>query len=166
MPYRTIEQITTRGYEKVAPFLTVQQLFGVIIGLIPGVNLMRWIDGVLGVVVMLLVVLLSYLLTTEMDGMAPYERIMWHLRGLLRGVLMGTTLTPDDLPGVAVTTENTGISWEGGLVTVHDDPITTLPTMGGGPTSFPLPTLPTPPTLSVLPTNGRQPSTGTAPDQP
>lgn len=77
MPYRTIEQITSRGYEKVTAFLTVQQFFGVILGFMPGLFLMDPIGNpFIGVALLLLLVVLGYLLATEMDGMAPYERLL------------------------------------------------------------------------------------------
>ena len=123
MSYRTIEQITSRGYEKVASFLTQLQFFGTALGVLVGGGLMTVIhNAILSTTLLVLLAALGYLLTTEMDGMAPYERLVWRLRGLVRGTLQGRIITPDDLPGVVVHTYNVPISWEGSIVQFASEP--------------------------------------------
>lgn len=129
MSYRTIEQITSRGYEKVASFLTQLQFFGTALGVLVGAGLMTVIHhAILSTTLLVLLAALGYLLTTEMDGMAPYERLVWRLRGLTRGALQGRVITPDDLPGVVVNTYNVPISWDGSIVQLASDPTLETPT--------------------------------------
>ncbi len=99
MPYESIEQIQTRGYEKIAQFLTVQQLFGVMALLLPGIAVTTSMDGLMRFVVLALCVLLGYLLATEVRGMAPYQRVFWRVRGVVGMAARGRTLEATDLPG-------------------------------------------------------------------
>ena len=99
MPYESIEQIQTRGYEKIAQFLTVQQLFGVIALLLPGIAVTTNMDGLMRFVVLALCVVLGYLLATDVRGMAPYQRLFWRLRGVVSMAVRGRTLEATDLPG-------------------------------------------------------------------
>lgn len=123
MSYRTIEQLTSRGYEKVASFLTQLQFFGTALGVLVGGGLMTVVhNAILSTTLLVLLAALGYLLTTEMDGMAPYERLVWRLRGLTRGALQGRIISPDDLPGVVVNTYNVPISWDGSIVQLASDP--------------------------------------------
>jgi hypothetical protein len=127
MPYRTIEQITSRGYEKVTQFLSVAQLFGSALGALVGGGLMVVVNNaILGATLLALLAALGYLLATEMDGMAPYERLLWRLRGLMRGAVQGRIITPDDLPGVVVDTQKIPITWSGSTIQFAPEPGTTV----------------------------------------
>lgn len=116
MPYQTIEQINHRGYEKISMFLTVQHLFGIAACVIPGLAISEAVGSlVLRAIILLLLAALGYVLTSEIDGMAPYQRLLWRLRGAARALLRGRTIAPDDLPGT-VAHAQIPIDWSGARV--------------------------------------------------
>lgn len=116
MPYQTIEQLGNRGYEKISQFLTVQNLFGIAACVLPGLAIIEAVSSlVMRAIILILLAALGYLLTTEMDGMAPYQRLLWRLRGFSRAFLRGRTLAPEDLPGTAIQS-HVPIDWSGSLV--------------------------------------------------
>ena len=123
MAYHTIEQITSRGYEKVTMFLTVQQFLGTLCGVIPGAAVMGILtdNTLLRALFLFVIALVGYVITTELNGMAPYERILWQVRGATRMLLRGRTVEPDDLPG-AVLQVRVPISWAGSRVRLAAHP--------------------------------------------
>ena len=123
MAYQSIEQITSRGYEKVTMFLTVQQVFGLLSTLLPGAVFMGALPDIGGLrtIFMIVLALLGYVSATEMNGMAPYERILWQVRGFTRMLLRGRTIAPDDLPGAALQMR-VPISWAGSRVRLAAHP--------------------------------------------
>lgn len=116
MPYQTIEQLGDRGYEKISMFLTVQNLFGIAACVLPGLALIEVVSNlVMRTIILVLLATFGYLLTTEMNGMAPYQRVLWRLRGTSRGLLRGRTLAPEHLPGTAPQS-HISIDWSGSIV--------------------------------------------------
>lgn len=100
MAYIHIENIGDRRGEKVAPFLTLETLIGVLIFVVPVFALtagraLAWRFGLVGGAI-----LAGVVTTANIYGMALYERALWRLRGALRRRLRGARIAPTDLPGV------------------------------------------------------------------
>jgi predicted neutral ceramidase superfamily lipid hydrolase len=101
MPYVPISNMSRRG-EKVAPFLTIQNVLGVIALAAPAYALGAGLPPVLRVLITLALAILAYIATSETNGMAPYERVMWRMRGRARVWMRGPTLSPTALPDAVV----------------------------------------------------------------
>jgi hypothetical protein len=100
MPYRNIENMSRRG-EKIAPFLTVENVVGLIITGVIGYGLSAALPGGWRMVFIGACLALGYVATLEAKGMARYQRLLWMLRGLLASI-QRPTIIPDDLPGSAL----------------------------------------------------------------
>ncbi len=99
MSYRMLEELQNRRKEKVAVFLTFENIVGLIVVFFPvflgsgGLPLL--IRGPLCIVA----ALLGVALTIEIHGLALYEQLLWRVRGALRLRLRGNIITPEDLAG-------------------------------------------------------------------
>jgi hypothetical protein len=115
MAYESIERLLSRRGEKVAAFMTVENAVGMavlagpffVVGDLP--ILMR-------AVVIALAAVLGFLITTETEGMVFCERVLWRVRGELRLLVRGRTLTPDDLPGTRTFSHGHRAVAHGGIV--------------------------------------------------
>jgi hypothetical protein len=127
MPYRTIENMTRRG-EKIAPFLTVENLVGLMISGTIGYVLKAGLEGIWQFVLLAGCMGLGYLATMEIQGMARYQRVLYRLRGSMVSLARGRVITPTDLPGNASQTNST-VMQRDGLVRLRPDMLPTdLPT--------------------------------------
>jgi hypothetical protein len=130
MPYRTIENMTRRG-EKIAPFLTIENLVGLLISGTLGYVLKASLEGVWQFAFMAGCMGLGYLATLEVQGIVRYQRVIWRLRGSVASLVRGRALTPTDLPGSALQRHVTVVRL-GGSVRLRPDtvpdtvPITTV----------------------------------------
>ena len=94
MAYAQLEELTSRKREKVALFFTAEHVAGVL-----AVGLPAYL-GTLGttfwlrLVILLAAAVLGVLITSDMAGMAGYERGLWWVRGRLRRRLTGGMLRP------------------------------------------------------------------------
>jgi len=105
MPYDHIEQIRDRRGEKVAFFLTAENLGGMIaIGLPVYVGTVFIEQGWLRGVLIIVSALIGYLLTVEVGGLRVYERMMWRARGIIRMLFGGRIVRIDQVSGRTVTT--------------------------------------------------------------
>jgi hypothetical protein len=106
MSYRMLEELQNRRKEKVAIFLTFENIVGLILVFFPvflssgGLPLLVRAPLCLGAAV------LGVALTLDMHGLAVYERALWQARGIVRLRTRGRVITPDDLAG-AVAPETT-----------------------------------------------------------
>ena len=94
MPYPQLEELTSRKREKVALFLTAENMAGLLaIGLPAYIGTLHttfW----LRILILLAAAVLGVLLTTDVNGMAFYERALWWLRGRLRRQVAGRVIRP------------------------------------------------------------------------
>ncbi len=94
MPYPQLEELTSRKREKVALFLTAENMAGLL-----AVGLPAYL-GTLGVAIWLRILILiaaavlGVALTSEVNGMAFYERVLWWLRGRVRRRMTGGMIRP------------------------------------------------------------------------
>ena len=148
MPYRTIENMTRRG-EKIAPFLTVENLVGLMISGTISYVLKASLEGIWQFVLMAVCMGMGYFATTESQGMVRYQRVMYRLRGSVVSLARGRLIAPNDLPGSAPQIQAT-VMQRDGLVRLRPDMV---------PGSLPTPTVrvelplraPTTDSLSIAP---------------
>jgi len=100
MSYRMLEELQNRRKEKVAVFLTFENIVGVMVVFFPvfagSATLPLLVRGPLCV----LAALLGVALTLDVHGLALYEQFLWRVRGALRLRMQGSIITPEDLAGV------------------------------------------------------------------
>ena len=94
MAYEQLEELTSRKREKVALFLTAENMAGLLaIGLpayIVTTNTAFW----LRLLILSAEAVLGVALTSEIHGLAFYERALWWLRGRVRRWIAGSALRP------------------------------------------------------------------------
>ena len=99
MSYRMLEELQNRRKEKVAVFLTFENIVGLILVFFPvflgSSALLLLVRGPLCVGA----ALLGVVLTLETHGLPIYARALWHVRGVIRLRLRGAIITPNDLAG-------------------------------------------------------------------
>jgi hypothetical protein len=99
MSYRMLEELQNRRKEKVAVFLTFENIVGLILVFFPvflgSSALPLLIRGPLCIGA----AALGVALTLEVQGLAIYEQLLWHIRGVIRLRTRGNIVTPDDLAG-------------------------------------------------------------------
>lgn len=103
MPYHSLEQVFSRKHERVAALFSVHNVLGIVAVALPVYLASRLLPGWLHMGLTLLAAIAGYVLTMDHDGLALYERILWHLRAYAAPVLTGTRiLSPTSLPGMQV----------------------------------------------------------------
>lgn len=102
MPYIPIKNLSRRG-EKVAPFLSVQNITGMVVVAGPIWLLTLAAPDLLRFGLVVSAALLGYLVTLDLRGMSLAERLLWRARGQIRSAVRGRTIAPADLPGMAST---------------------------------------------------------------
>ena len=115
MAYEPLAPILSRRGEKVAMFLTIENLVGILIAIAPAYLLTRPIGGIVQIVVIVGCGLLGYVATLEQHGMSFYERVFWRLRGRLRQFQHGSQISPESLP-TAVAQSRGVVSRRGAIV--------------------------------------------------
>ncbi|MBC8163003.1 MAG: hypothetical protein H7Z42_17485 [Roseiflexaceae bacterium] len=103
MSYDHIEQLLSRRGEKVAAFLTVENAVGMAVFGLP-FFLIDQMPMLVRAAAIVLGSILGFLLTNDTQGMMFCERMLWRVRGLLRPLMQGSTLAPEQLPGVRTAT--------------------------------------------------------------
>ena len=97
MAYPQLEELTSRKREKVALFLTAENMAGLL-----AIGLPAYI-GTLGVSIwlrlpiLLAAAVLGVALTSDVNGMACYERGLWWVRGRGRRRMTGAVIRPAEL---------------------------------------------------------------------
>ena len=97
MPYRMLEELQSRKKEKVAMFLTFENIVGLILlgfsVLIGSASLPLLVRAPL----VAGTVLLGVFLILEAQSLPIYERVLWSVRGMIRIRTTGGILAPEDL---------------------------------------------------------------------
>ena len=102
MPYHQLEELTSRKREKVALFLTAEHMAGVLVIAVPVYVCTLGTSFWLRAVLLVLAAVLGVLVTTDVNGMAFYERALWWLRGRLRRLVTGKLIDPMELAAPVV----------------------------------------------------------------
>ncbi|MBX0331084.1 hypothetical protein K2Z83_25870 [Oscillochloris sp. ZM17-4] len=100
MPYTPITNLSRRG-EKVAPFLSIQNIFGIALCGAPTFLIARSLPDLMRFVLVALAAIGGYLVTLDMAEMSLAERLIWRARGQIR-MMRSPVINPDDLPGVVL----------------------------------------------------------------
>ena len=94
MPYQQLENLTSRKQEKVAAFLTAENMAGIFAFGLPAYIATTQTVLWLRLLILLTALILGLLVTHEIGGMAFYERVLWRLRGWVRRRASGATVHP------------------------------------------------------------------------
>jgi hypothetical protein len=102
MPYRMLEELQNRKKEKVAIFLTFENIVGLIVVFFPvflGTSAFPlFVRGPLCIGA----ALLGVAATLDVHGLPLYEQLLWRVRGYLRLRTQTSIITPQDLTGAIV----------------------------------------------------------------
>ena len=102
MAYRMLEELQNRRKEKVAIFLTFENIVGLIIVFFPvflGTSAFPlMIRGPLCIGA----AILGVMATLDVHGLPVYEQLLWRARGFLRLRTQGQVITPDHLTGAVL----------------------------------------------------------------
>jgi hypothetical protein len=99
MSYRMLEELQNRRKEKVAIFLTFENIVGLILVFFPVFLSSGALPLLLRAPLCLGAAVLGVALTLDVHGLAIYERALWQARGMVRLHMRGREITPDDLGG-------------------------------------------------------------------
>jgi hypothetical protein len=97
MPYEMLEELRSRSKEKVATFLTFENIVAILIGVGPIFLISGNWPLIPRVTALLVAGLCGYILTLDVRGMPLYEQILWAVRGMVRLRLQGDLISPDQL---------------------------------------------------------------------
>ncbi len=105
MAYEQLEEIRSRKREKVAMFLTAENMGGLLMATLPVyIATAQFQSFFLRMVLLVLAAVLGVVITFEIGGLALYERLLWRLRGLMRVQTAGALINPDQFSVVPSTT--------------------------------------------------------------
>ena len=115
MPYPQLEELTSRRREKVALFLTAEQMAGVFaIGLpayIATLQTTLW----LRILILIAAAVLGVALTSEVHGMACWERAVCWARGQARRRMLGAVIRPAEFTAAPVVQDSRALPLGGPL---------------------------------------------------
>lgn len=103
MPYQQLPQIDDRKSEKLAVFLTVENMLGLAAIGGPVYLLSSGWPLLIRAAALLLAAVVGVALTVPVAGMPLYMHAYWLLRGLIWRQFVGDDLTPDQLAGAVPT---------------------------------------------------------------
>lgn len=96
MTYQQLEEIRSRKREKVALFLTAENMGGLLIATLPVyIATAQFQSFALRSVLLIMAAVFGVAVTLEVAGLPMYERVLWRVRGLMRVRMSGAVLTPD-----------------------------------------------------------------------
>ena len=102
MPYPQLEELTSRKREKVALFLTAENMAGLLaVGLPAYIGTLETTFS-LRILILIAAAVLGVMITSDINGMAFYERVLWWVRGRLRRQVTGGVLRPAEFTAVPV----------------------------------------------------------------
>ncbi len=119
MAYPQLEELMSRKREKVALFLTAENMAGLL-----AIGLPAYI-GTLGVSIWLRLLILfaaavlGVALTSDVNGMACYERVLWWVRGRARRQMTQAVIRPAELTTVATMPGERALPLGGPLRRMH-----------------------------------------------
>ena len=105
MAYEQLEEIRSRKREKVALFLTAENMGGLLIATLPVyIATAQFQSFFLRIVLLAMAATFGVIITLEYGGLALYERMLWRIRGFMRVQTSGAVLTPDQFSPTPVAT--------------------------------------------------------------
>ncbi len=119
MPYQQLEELTSRKREKVALFLTAENMAGLLSIGLPAYIVTSHTSLWLRILILLAAAGLGVALTSEINGLAFYERLLWWSRGRARR-LVGRLLQPCEFTAVLVVPSDRPLPLEGSIRRVHE----------------------------------------------
>ena len=102
MPYPQLEELTSRRREKVALFLTAENMAGLLAIGLPAYLGTLSVEIWLRILILIAAAVLGVALTTDVHGMACYERVLWWVRGRARRQMTGAVIRPAEFTPVQV----------------------------------------------------------------
>jgi hypothetical protein len=102
MAYPQLEDLCSRKREKVALFLTAENMAGVLAIALPAYSATLQTTFWLRLLILLAACVLGLVLTSEINGLACYERVLWRVRGWARRRTVGATLRPAEFTAIPV----------------------------------------------------------------
>ena len=102
MPYLQLEELTSRRREKVALFLTAENMAGIFAIGLPAYSATLQTTLWLRILIVIAAAVLGVALTSDINGMAFYERVLWRTRGRARQRMVGAVLRPAEFTAVPV----------------------------------------------------------------
>jgi hypothetical protein len=99
MPYRMLEELQNRRKEKVAVFLTFENIVGLILVFFPVFLASSALPLLIRGPLCIGAAALGVALTLELEGLPLYEHLLWRVRGAVRLRAHGNLLAPHDLAG-------------------------------------------------------------------
>ncbi len=100
MAYEQLEELTSRKREKVALFLTAENMAGLLAIGLPAYIVTTHTAFWLRLLILSAAAVLGVALTSEIHGLAFYERTLWWLRGRVRRWITGSALRPAEFAAV------------------------------------------------------------------
>ena len=119
MAYLQLEELTSRKREKVALFLTAENMAGLLAVGLPAYVVTSHTSLWLRILILLAAAALGVALTSEINGLAFYERVLWWLRGRGRR-LAGRVLRPAEFTAVPVVSSDRPLPLGGVIQRVHE----------------------------------------------
>lgn len=102
MAYRMLEELQNRRKEKVAIFLTFENIVGLIIVFFPVFLGSSAFPLIIRAPLCIGAAILGVTATLDMHGLPIYEQLLWRARGFLRLRTQGQVITPDHLTGAVM----------------------------------------------------------------
>src|SRR3954451_7553153 len=102
MAYRMLEELQNRRKEKVAIFLTFENIVGLIIVFFPVFLGSSAFPLIIRAPLCISAAVLGVMATLDVQGLPVYEHVVWRTRGWLRLRTQGQVITPDQLSGAVV----------------------------------------------------------------
>jgi hypothetical protein len=102
MAYRMLEELQNRRKEKVAIFLTFENIVGLIIVFFPVFLGSSAFPLLIRAPLCIGAAILGVMATLDMHGLPLYEQVVWRVRGYLRLRTQGKVITPEHLTGAVM----------------------------------------------------------------
>jgi hypothetical protein len=124
MAYEQLEEIRSRKHEKVALFLTAQNMAGLIIVALPIYIATHQLSSVvLRTVLLILAATLGVSVTLDVAGLPLYERLLWRLRGAIRRRTGDGVVAPATFSGAPLNQGDRAVPLHGPIRIVHSDDV-------------------------------------------
>lgn len=102
MPYRMLEELQNRRKEKVAIFLTFENIVGLMVVFFPVFLGTSAFPLLIRAPLCIGAAVLGVAATLDVQGLPVYEQLLWHARGYLRLRTHGQIITPEHLSGAVM----------------------------------------------------------------
>ena len=122
MPYPQLEELTSRRREKVALFLTAENMAGLFAIGLPAYIATLHTALILRILILIAAAVLGVVLTSDIDGMACWERAVCWARGQARRRVLGAVIRPAEFTTVPVVPDDRALPLGGPLRRVKGSP--------------------------------------------